>query len=60
MYTRSMLYYNNRFDTVTECWAGRAEDRPTFSEIVTSLSEYLERFSGYTVLSNEEECEFKE
>ena len=40
--------------------AGMGKLRPTFSEIATSLSQYLEGFSGYTVLSREEDEEYAE
>ena len=45
---------------MSECWEGKADNRPTFAEIVTSLSQYLEGFSGYTVLSREEDEEYEE
>ena len=37
------------------CWAGKAEDRPTFSDISTLLSESLEALTGYTALVADEE-----
>ena len=38
-----------------QCWAGSAENRPTFSEIVTLLSQSLEGLTGYTSLLVENE-----
>ena len=37
-----------------QCWAGKAEDRPTFSDISTVLSKSLEALTGYTALVADE------
>ena len=39
---------------MTKCWAGNYEDRPTFSDIVTLLSQSLETLTGYTALVADE------
>ena len=50
--THCIILY--RHDIMVQCWAGKAENRPTFSDLVSSLSEYLESLSGYTPLLLEE------
>lgn len=37
-----------------ECWELEAEKRPTFSEIVSHLSTYLESFVSYVKLVDED------
>lgn len=46
-----------RFDIMTQCWADKAESRPTFSAIVILLSQYLEKISNYTILMAKNEAE---
>ena len=43
-------HFSLRYDVVTKCWAGKVEERPTFSDVVTLLSQCLEGLTGYTVL----------
>ena len=40
------------FDFVSKCWEDQAADRPTFSDTVAFLSQYLEECSGYTQLGD--------
>jgi uncharacterized protein YozE (UPF0346 family) len=40
---------------MTQCWAAKAENRPTFSDVVSALSQYLEHHSDYTVLTKEQD-----
>ena len=35
---------------MSKCWEDQAADRPTFSDTVAFLSQYLEECSGYTQL----------
>ena len=50
-----MLISVHRSKLVTQCWAAKAEDRPTFCGIVTSLSHSLDMVSGYMEVCKEEE-----
>ena len=45
------LLHCHRFELVTRCWADKPANRPTFSDIVTALSQHLEGYSGYTLLA---------
>ena len=47
--------YICRSKLMVQCWAAKAEDRPTFCGIVTSLSQSLDMVSGYMELHKAEE-----
>ena len=49
-----MNLFTQRFDVVKRCWAGKVEDRPTFSDISTVLSKSLEALTGYAALEADE------
>ena len=45
-----IFFLRFRFDFVKKCWEDQAADRPTFSDTVAFLSQYLEESSGYIQL----------
>ena len=41
------IFYFFRYDLIQHCWMFESAKRPTFTEIVESLSDSLESMAGY-------------
>lgn len=41
------VWYINRYGVMRECWEMAPEDRPTFKELYTTISKYVEHMAGY-------------
>ena len=40
-------YILHSYEMMMQCWKMSAEDRPTFKEICSSVSKFIERIAGY-------------
>ena len=41
------LIYCYSYEMMMQCWKMSPEDRPTFKELCTSVSKFIERIAGY-------------
>ena len=42
-----MTIFSNSYEMMMQCWKMSPEDRPTFKELYSSVSKFIERIAGY-------------
>ena len=47
MEASSCVWSGNSYTIRTKCWEMAPDDRPTFKEIYSNISKYIERMAGY-------------